>query len=428
MEFLAFLQEDLQDLTTVIEEWRRTGHVLLGLTLSIGVFGLIVAALQPLQNRRAWKVVVTVLGLLIGVLTLFKTEVFKIDHTTYYLAAEDASTLRAQIERRVKRAQLAKTDEERLEEFSGIEDLLKKIEPIRQRVRGTVLIADNTSRWPSLMPAVFAQAGGDAKPAWLKGRAADEARVYFVGIGADPSLAAAKAVAVQSAIETARENLIASLKGTGYDRVALGESLAREATTLDTYYEREKGGYRYYALVAISKRTMEINAQFFGLRQNVQVSKADIESAQSVAQSPQQYQIKRQETYSALTANAQKQIHPDAYRLYEIGRSTRLKGDSRGAIPPLEQATRRSPLFFMAWYNLALAKEDIRDMAGAETAYKRAIALEPKQPVRDASVYNSYGAFLYNAGRTRDARPLFQKAIEIEPAHVVARRNLERVR
>jgi Tfp pilus assembly protein PilF len=134
--------------------------------------------------------------------------------------------------------------------------------------------------------------------------------------------------------------------------------------------------------------------------------------------------VKRQQVYSTLSKNAQSQVPPDVYRAYETARTARVKGDPRSAVPALEDVVKRSPTFFMAWYNLALASSAAGNRLRADEAYKRAVALEPSQPVRDASVYNSYGHFLLEAGRKAEARPMFERALAIDPKHPMASRSL----
>jgi Tfp pilus assembly protein PilF len=78
----------------------------------------------------------------------------------------------------------------------------------------------------------------------------------------------------------------------------------------------------------------------------------------------------------------------------------------------------------MAWYNLALASSAAGDRTKAEDAYKRAIALEPSLPVRDPSVYNSYGHFLLQQGRKAEAQRALERALAIDPKHPLAVQNL----
>ena len=61
----------------------------------------------------------------------------------------------------------------------------------------------------------------------------------------------------------------------------------------------------------------------------------------------------------------------------------------------------------------------------AKSSYEKAAQLEPKQNVRDASIYNSFGYFLYQQKEYKAAIKQFNKALEIEPNHPIAKRNLQ---
>jgi len=424
-KFETWIVSEISRWTARVDGWQLSGHLSLGITLAIGVFGIIVTALQPLQSHRRWKCVIGTLGVLVASLTLLKTQIYDVDHRTYYRAADDGRDVLDRIDGWV---QLTYTDEEeRRGMIEQVRALLNELERLRLSVRertGSAPQLTEARQWPSLLPVALAQTRS-AKPGWLNGRPADGDRVYFVGVGIDASLATAKSAAFANAITAARDDLTGRLPAEkGYDTAALSSYLAEGATTVDSYFERDPRGYRYYTLVALSKRQIETDARLFGFREKVQVSTDTVRAAQTVQPSSVEYQLKRQDTYSKLTVDAQRRVDPAVYRLYEAGRTARLKRDTASAIPLLEQVVRQAPEFFMAWYNLALAREEARDGAGAEAAYKRAVALEPKQAVRDASVYNSFGAFLYNSGRVAESRQWFAKALEIEPSHAIARRNL----
>jgi len=66
--------------------------------------------------------------------------------------------------------------------------------------------------------------------------------------------------------------------------------------------------------------------------------------------------------------------------------------------------------FYLGWYNLAFAYDDKKDFANGKKAYERAVELEPKQPARDASLYNSYGFFLYTYRKYQEAIPQPEKS------------------
>ncbi|MFN2447568.1 MAG: tetratricopeptide repeat protein [Vicinamibacterales bacterium] len=387
----------------------------------MGALGIAVTALQA-AKRRTWKVLVAIFGVVISLLTLVKTQVYDVEHRAYFRAADAAQLRVAKI--RYWIAPYA-NESERQEAIAQVRKLSVELEEIDERLHPTAASSGSgTALLRVLEPAAFAQAQS-TKPDWLQGREADANTVYFVGVGINADLATAKRESLDNAIVSAREVLTAQLPiGPGYDPARLAAYLAEAGTVIDGHFERRPDGYRYSTLFALAKRRMAIDARLFGFQENVSVPKEAVQATQAVRPASKEYQARRERVYEQITQHAQKQVNPEVYRLYQAGRSLRLQGDPKGATAPLEEAVKLAPEFFMAWYNLGLAHEAAGKMVEAEEAYKRALALEPAQPTRDASVYNTYGWLLYRQGHYQSARPLFQTALQIDASHPLARRNL----
>ena len=422
--FESWAKTLLDEWQSKIDGWRSAGQIVLGLTLAVGTLGIAVAALQT-TKRKAWKAVVAIAGVAISILTLLKTQVYEVEHHAYLRAAKAAEQRVAKIRRWIAPYG---NESERQEAIAQVRKLAVELEQIDERLLATSASSGSSNALlHALEPAAFAQAQS-ARPGWLQGRAPDADNVYFVGVGIDPDLAAAKRESLDNAIASAREALTAQLPiGKGYDPVQLAAYLAEAGSVMDSYFERRPDGYRYSTLFALAKRRMAIDARLFGYRENVSVPNEAVQATQAVRPASGEYQARRQGTYEQITLHAQKQVIPEAYRLYQAGRGLRLQGDAKAATASLGEAVRLAPEFFMAWYNLGLAQEAAGKMSEAEIAYKRALALEPAQPTRDASIYNTYGWLLYRQGRYQDARPMFQRALQIYPAHPIAHRNLAAV-
>lgn len=425
--FSAWVGNLTQQWQTQIDRWRLAGDICFWLTVTVGVLGIVIGALQPLK-RRWVKSAVVVLGVLISSLTLVKTARYESDHHSYYRAA-DAAELRV---RRIQRwARPVADPEEEREAIAQVRALLDELEQIAARFDATPAAPVHAARDGWLGGVAFAQSLPAAdKPDWLTGRAPEGDRVFFVGVAIDAALAAARRASFDNAIAAARGDLAARLgQARGYDTTALAEYLAEGASVADRYFDREpQGGYRYYTLVAMSRSRMEVDARLFGFRDKVQVPEQAVQAVQSVRPSSIAYQVRREETYATLGRDARQRVGTESYRAYETGRAARLKGDARSAVEALQAAVRASPEFFLAWYNLGLAQEAAGDRRAAEEAYRKALALEPGQPARDPSIYNTCGWLLYREGRYADALPLFEQALALEPSHATARRNLEATR
>ncbi len=419
--FESWAKTLLDEWQSRIEGWRSAGRIVLGLTLTVGTLGIVVAALQT-TKRKAWKVVVATGGVAISILTLVKTQAYEVEHRAYLRAADEADQRVTKIRRWIAPYG---NESERHEAIAQVRKLAVELEQIDERLRGASASSGSTNvLLHALEPAAFAQAQSSS-PDWLQGRVPDAYNVYFVGLGIDPDLAAAKRESLDSAIASARDALTAQLPiGGGYNPQQLAAYLAEAGSVMDSYFERRPDGYRYFTLFSLAKRSMAIDARLFGFRENVAVPNEAVQAAQAVRPVSGQYQARRQSTYEQITLHAQRQVSPEAYRLYQVGRGQRLQGDAKAATASLGEAVRLAPEFFMAWYNLGLAQEAAGKMTEADVAYKRALALEPAQPTRDASIYNTYGAFLYQQGRYQNAMPMFQKALQLDPSHPIAKRNL----
>jgi Tfp pilus assembly protein PilF len=86
------------------------------------------------------------------------------------------------------------------------------------------------------------------------------------------------------------------------------------------------------------------------------------------------------------------------------------------------------PSAYLPLFNLGLTYDRLGRAAEAEAAYRRALALEPALPQRDAAVYNTYGYFLYRQRRYEEAIPLLERALALDPEHSKARRTLAAAR
>jgi tetratricopeptide (TPR) repeat protein len=149
------------------------------------------------------------------------------------------------------------------------------------------------------------------------------------------------------------------------------------------------------------------------------------EAIQQTAAPASEYFERRRIAREKLMSDARNKIPQEIYSDFEHGRLLRKTGKLIEAIDVLSQVTRKQSDFYLAWYNLALAYMAANMNEKADAAFTKAIALEPAQPARDASLYNSYGWFLYLGKRYEEAIKAFEQALSIDPAHATAKNNLE---
>lgn len=83
-----------------------------------------------------------------------------------------------------------------------------------------------------------------------------------------------------------------------------------------------------------------------------------------------------------------------------------LEGQDQQAARQLHHATQLAPSLAPAWINLGVARRRLGDFAGAETAYQRALEIDPGA----SAAYRSLAALLRVAGRQGEAEALLRDA------------------
>lgn len=148
-------------------------------------------------------------------------------------------------------------------------------------------------------------------------------------------------------------------------------------------------------------------------------------SLDNVQQSSKTYYSRRLTTYKNIRNQAKKHLTQEDYKTFTKGRLLRKEGKVGEAINILEQVVEANPEFYFGWHNLALAYHAVGQFQEAKSSYEKAAQLEPKQSLRDVSLYNSFGYFLYQQKQYKGAIKQFNKALEIDPNHPKAKRNLQ---
>lgn len=108
--------------------------------------------------------------------------------------------------------------------------------------------------------------------------------------------------------------------------------------------------------------------------------------------------------------------------LFELGQTQMISGRVDEAIETYRALVARHPRTAGAWYNLARLLDHKRDWAAAETAYRQAIAVEPK--TTDAR--KALASLLHDRGRLREAIGWLEEARDLDPTDGAVKRDLER--
>jgi len=112
----------------------------------------------------------------------------------------------------------------------------------------------------------------------------------------------------------------------------------------------------------------------------------------------------------------------DAKSRAEFERAVAMMNDGKNdaAIELLKRAIDRSPGLTAPHLDVALAYMRTGNPALAERHFKAALALVPGHPAAS----NGYGLLLRKAGRFKEAREIYERAIDGFPEYLPARRNL----
>ena len=117
-----------------------------------------------------------------------------------------------------------------------------------------------------------------------------------------------------------------------------------------------------------------------------------------------------------------RRMHPEDFWIrLRLGLAASAQRDNRSAAREFAVAVALRPAHATAWTQLAWSLLQIRDLEGAEGAYRKAIALAP-----DAAIaHNGLGALLADGlGRYGEAIEAFRRALKLDPALLYARSNI----
>lgn len=253
----TLIEQYIERATAVIWTWRWSAHLVLMLTILVGIFGLVISALQPLKNPTATKVTVA-LGVLVGVGTLVISTAFERDHRVLYgLVAEGDTLINKLLDLRTKCQIVPEADRPTItDEALQVINRVMAMEGQRYTKQTHAF---------HLVPAAYAQTDDIQRsiPIWMKQPPSDTTFDYFVGKGVGSDLATAKANAISdahagaSAFYRTSRSLHPTLN-IPFDFDAYSENITKQMTPASSFFEIKKGqGYEYYTLRKIPKSAVQ---------------------------------------------------------------------------------------------------------------------------------------------------------------------------
>lgn len=402
-----------------IQSWENKALYAELIAVAIVILGLITGALQKIET--SWtKGVTATCGLLIGCLTVVGNMVFDHDHRQFRSMAHDAQTLVDEIKLIRSLYASANPDNQRsmLEDVAVKNRRILQLEQTQKSERQAGL---------SLIPVAFA--GG--QPRWVTHVPSDKDNYYFVGVSDNRSYESAKQASKENALEEATSFFV-SLFGKSpqqiqVDNESLSGYLVKSAQVRETHFEYDTRSttYRYYTLVRVNKQIANTDLRLFSVGKNTSVPTGYSQTLKQTQREPNDYLARRLDSWTKSLDTARQSLSPDQYAKFIKARELRNKSQYDEAIALLLDLIRERDGFYLGWYNLARNYDDKQNFAAAQRAYDRAVRLEPKQPTRDASLYNSYGFFLYRHKNYADSIRYLNLALEIDPSHPSAAKTLQ---
>lgn len=97
-------------------------------------------------------------------------------------------------------------------------------------------------------------------------------------------------------------------------------------------------------------------------------------------------------------------------KVFDEGVQLSNAGNHDAAIAKFQEAIAIIPTCYNCYNNIAFSYTQKKDMAAAETAYRKSIEVKPD----DAAAYVGLAGMLFNSGKAADAEPLLEKAVSID--------------
>lgn len=428
---IVVIKDILHEQINEIEKWENRANLLIFLTILVGVLGVATGVLQKFDKN--WCKLATIFaGAIISLITVVNNTVFEVDHRTLRGKAHQSRKIVQEIRILLAQEINKNSEEDRQAWLSEIREKLNQISDIGAELYGSV----DTEKSFNLIPAAYAQTPKQMKeqPEWIAKPPVDRVNFYFVGIGDDPSLPKARENSHRNAIKQAVEFLTAEFKTNqsaepvSIDINRLSEYLVKSAKVekKDFDYDPVDSLYHFYTLISLNKRFVETDIKLFAVKERMAVPQ-ELSRALEQTESPAQMEPAQViQSYKDNLTVARETLSAEWYKKYLEGQRLRRIGNYERAIEILQEVTRANPDFYLGWYDLAQAYDDgFNDFAKAIQAYQKAAELEPKQPIRQASFYNTFGYFLFKHKKYEEAILYFKKALEINPNHRLAARNLK---
>jgi tetratricopeptide (TPR) repeat protein len=400
----------IRDVEALINQLKRDWTFMLTLTLIvIGAGGI--SSLLQLTKQESAKWVVAICGAVSAGVTAFVGVV-------YPLSAKEIDDRVVRAAREMRKAsvymhmtELPPVANGRAEHLQKLQQHLDNTELI---LGGSRLPAEEVALAPSFVSEAFA--AGNAFSEFPR----NTEYLYFVGTSIGESLDGARTDAIRLAQQEVQRTILDQLPPSG-DSSSIAELLGKTGSVADTKFnctqEGDANSCEYSVLYAIKRQT----ADFY-------LSSSGVNRAQALEamQKQESYYQQRWHAYAGALDLAREKLSEEQYAVLIAGRVARRAKDYAESVRLLSTVVQKgNASWYLGWLNLGLAYWTLGKQLEADAAFAEAAVLEPQLPVRDASVYNTYGQFLVERKDYDKATAMLTKALEINPEITGARYSIK---
>jgi tetratricopeptide (TPR) repeat protein len=103
-------------------------------------------------------------------------------------------------------------------------------------------------------------------------------------------------------------------------------------------------------------------------------------------------------------------------KVFDEGVQLSNSGQHDAAIAKFQEALAIIPTCYNCYNNIAFSYTQKKDWASAEEAYKKSMEVKPD----DAASYVGLAGIYFNTGKTAEAKPLVEKAVQLDPSNADA--------
>ena len=408
-----------------IKRWQWYFWISLISTITVGLLGLVITLLQSIDNAK-FKMHIICLGTVISASTFLTNTILTGNFQAYERIEQEALLKRLEMINWIDIYRAERNDANKAAAEQKISEAYNAITALENSLISskTNAIANAADALMLMDPAYAA-----AEPGWIRTIPEDSNYLYFVGFADSDMLAGLDVQAQRNAMQSAANFMTGEFgeEAKKIDSEKLAKFLSEATEPFSSYISRDPKSaiYRYYSLIRISRNAMRNSLMLFGVQNQVDISEALLNKINVSQRERDDYTARQTQLYEKLEDQTRAKLSRPTYLKFLKARQLRKEEKKyQEAISLLKEIVQESPDFYLGWYNLALASDAANDIILAEQAYQRGVALESNLKVRDATIYNSYGHFLFKQKKYQDAITQYKSSLSLDPTNPRTQNNL----